>query len=112
CSAYGQCRPRLSRQTEGGAVMEKYLQSFPCTICHDMGSTECDCIPDPYAEIARLTAERDARDRAKVAEGLRMAAEIAEGLNGWGADCGAGGQAMHIRETILSRAKDMEAGNG
>ncbi|WP_283177600.1 hypothetical protein [Gemmobacter sp. 24YEA27] len=31
---------------------------------------------DAQAEIARLTAERDARDRAKVAEGMRMALNL------------------------------------
>ena len=42
------------------------LNHFPCTICHDLGSAECGCVPDVQsalaaarAEIERLTKERD-----------------------------------------------------
>lgn len=42
------------------------LNHLPCTICHDLGSAECDCVQDMQtdlaaarSEIERLTKERD-----------------------------------------------------
>lgn len=46
--------------------------------------------------VCRPIIERETRERC---------ARIAEGLNGWGDDCGAGGHAMHIASVIRETDK-------
>lgn len=42
--------------------MDRFQRDFPCTICHDYGSDECDCPrADPKdATIARIDQRKEA----------------------------------------------------